>query len=22
PKTRKLTCPHCGHRGYCMELSI
>lgn len=22
PKTRKLTCPHCGHRGHCMELSI
>ena len=19
PNTRKLTCPHCGHRGYCVE---
>jgi DNA-binding transcriptional MerR regulator/DNA-directed RNA polymerase subunit RPC12/RpoP len=20
PKTRKLTCPHCGHTGYCVEI--
>lgn len=20
PKTRKLTCPHCGYRGYCVEV--
>lgn len=20
PNTRKLTCPHCGHRGYCVEV--
>ena len=20
PKTRKLTCPHCGHKGYCVEV--
>ena len=19
PRTRKLTCPHCGHKGYCVE---
>lgn len=19
PKTRRLTCPHCGHKGYCVE---
>ena len=21
PKTRKLTCPHCGHRGFCVEIA-
>lgn len=20
PKTRKLTCPHCGHKGFCVEV--
>ena len=20
PKTRKLTCPNCGHKGYCVEV--
>lgn len=19
PNTRKLTCPHCGHKGFCVE---
>lgn len=22
PRTRKLTCPHCGHKGFCVETAV